>query len=194
MDKRSPPQPISMTDLRQDTYNIHWVIDEPLYGEVTSLNRVLVDRCGSEIDFSRGHRPHITLLMGSLLNSDSLSTALGRLSVLAQLLAPIQFVLGAPYLESCTHRYVFMDPVDPLPFVRAKASAALVMSGLFRLPSVGGPGNPPHISLAYITRECPFVDGVPSERTGQISTVRRIGVARCGPHGTCIDQLLIADV
>lgn len=184
-----------MTDLCQGTYNIHWVIEEPLYGEVTSLNRILVERCGSEIDFSRDQRPHITLLMGSLLNSDSLSTALGRLSVLAQQLAPIQFALGAPYLEPRTHRYVFMDPVDPSPFVRAKASAALVMSGLFRLPSVGGPDNPPHLSLAYITSSCPLVDdGVANERTGQISTVRRIGLARCGPHGTCVDQLLVADV
>lgn len=171
--------------------NVHWVIEGRLRQILVSLNRCFVAQSESEIDFSDEHQPHITIMMGDVLDEDEV---LARLTDVAKQLVPIQFRLGAPYRDLAGGRYVFMDPADPAPFIEAKLRAQATISSVLRPSTYGGASNPPHLSLAYVRRNCPMPHDAEVYASGELFTVSRIALSRCGDHGTCIDQIAAVDV
>ena len=171
--------------------NVHWVIEGRLRQILVSLNQSFVARCESEIDFSVEHQPHITIAMGYILNEDEV---LARFADVAKQLAPIQFGLGTPYRDPRGGCYVFMDPTDPAPFIKAKLRAHATMSGVLRASTYGGASNPPHLSLAYTRRNCPMPHDAEVYASAEVFAVSRIALSRCGNHGTCIDQIEVLDV
>jgi hypothetical protein len=171
--------------------NVHWVIEGRLRQILVFLNRLFVTQCESEIDFSNEHQPHITILRGYALDEDEVRA---RFADFARQLAPIQFRLGAPYQDPRGGRYVFMDPADPIPFIQAKLRAQTAISSILRPSTNGGASNPPHLSLAYVRRNCSMPQDAEFYSSAELFVVNRIALSRCGDHGTCIGQIAAVDV
>jgi len=164
--------------------NINYILDAKAAEECFKINQKFCKQFSdSEIDFSKGCRPHMTLLMGEIDEKN--------LDFVAEMVKNMQFSsvgkifkLTKPYAKG---EYIFVDAVDLAPFINDCSMLLQRLDGVL-VPHrflISNGTTKPHISLCYSkTADLKLF----AESITELNTAKLVGVvvSKTGDHGTCL--------
>ena len=169
--------------------NINFVLDAKTEKECLKVNKQFCEQnSDSEIDFSKGCRPHMTLLMGEIdeKNYDYVVETVKNMQFCS---VGHRFKLTQPYAKG---EYIFVDAVDLDSFVQDCSALLqkLAVSDGVLIPHrflISNGTTKPHISLCY--SKTANLEQFAKSITN-LSEVELVGVvvSKTGNHGTCLLQ------
>lgn len=162
--------------------NINYVLNEKLTNESIEINKKAKSFQPSEVDFDKGFRPHITLILGEAKeeNVDKIINIVKNTKFKA-LNNKIEFqkpFLKGPYLMcEVVDRTLFKKDCDML----LEKLGDLIKPDEYLIST----GNPPHVTLAYCDNpKAELKDYVESLKPLSDIVLKEVVVSRAGIHGT----------
>ena len=175
--------------------NIHFCLEEPLSSEIKSLNKVLVTQ-GSDIDFSKEHIPHLTVLMGNVPSLENYTKILKGISEVASETKRQKITVTNPYIVTPKRNFLFMDVAPKNRIKYIKYAFFNKIKKYMRFDYYGMPKVSPHITLGYIdtiTDEIGVrINEIRIEHSN--SVVSKIGISPASDKGTCLKEVFVVDL
>jgi len=172
--------------------NIHLIVDEQTAQFCRRVNTNIRRITDSAIDFSHTSPmiPHITLVTGEFVPSQTFEALTKATKTLAQKMKPLTLKLGPPYIEPLKGRFVLCNIQEDLAFTELRKMMRENILGTYLATPFPRP-RVPHITLAHIyTRQekvhsyLKLINAIPQAVCSQIE------ISHVGPMGACIDHLL----
>jgi len=166
--------------------NIHFIPTNYIVAKVKHLNQILVNN-GSEINFKRIHRPHITIVMGELRNGKTVEDLYEPMMNISKNLNSFPITLSKPYLVQKGNTYWFMDIQPERKIIDFKIYIYQELTQLIMPDKFGVPENKPHLTLGYTKNVSKNI--LDNTLYPKNSVIKEIGISIKGKRGTCLKRL-----
>ena len=189
---------ITTTPSEQDfpmQINIHFCLEKELYAEIKTLNQMLVVN-GSDIDFTKKHIPHLTVLLGNVPSLQNYTEILKGISKIASQIKKQKIVIYNPYRVTPKKNFVFIDVAPKNKIKMIKYAFFDEIKKYMHFSYYGRPKVSPHITLGYIENLSDEIENtITNIRIKHTSSViSKIGISPASDKGTCLKELCIIDL
>jgi hypothetical protein len=171
--------------------NIHLALDKPAIEYCMEVNAGIRSISDSVIvfDVNSPMIPHISLVMGTLLNDVDLLMIKKVVEEAASEFQPIQFHVFPPYLENVRTRYIFSDVEDGKGFVNLKNKLQQSLQDKYMCIQ-NDYSDQAHLTLGHIENNREEVKKhLHQIRANFDFLCTEIEFSDVGPKGTCINSL-----
>lgn len=171
--------------------NIHLALDEQTAQFCLRVNANIRRIAKSAIVFSDTSPmiPHITLVVGDFVPSQTFEALTKATETLAQKVKPLTLKLGQPYIEPLKGRFVLCNIQENLALTELRTMMRENVLGTYLTTPYARP-RAPHITLAHIySRQekvhsyLNLINGIPQAVCSQIE------ISHVGSKGACVDRL-----
>lgn len=175
--------------------NIHFCIDEKSHDKIKTLNQTLVG-LGSQIDFSKKHIPHITILMGTIPTINAYKRIVNSLVRLKHQINIQTIHVSKPYTVPPKHRFVFMDTSHGYKLKEIKYTIFNDIKDCIELEYHGGPETDTHLTLGYFESLDQNVKSVIDKMILNDSKLElsEIGISPASDRGTCLKEIFTVNL
>jgi len=171
--------------------NIHLALDEQTTQFCLQVNANIRRITPSAIVFSNTSPliPHITLVMGDVVPSQTIEALTKAVNRLAQPMKSLTLKLDQPHISPLKRRFVVCTLQEDPALTELRMLMRENMLGTYLSTPYAHP-RPPHITLAHIYRRQEQVQAyLKSIHELPQAVCSHIEISRVGPLGTCVDRL-----
>lgn len=171
--------------------NIHFAVDEQTAQFCRQVNANIRHITNSTIVFSGKSRmiPHITLVMGDFVPSQTFDALTTVTKALAQGVKPLTLKLGQPYIEPLRGRFVLCDIQEDSALTELRTMMRENILGTFLTTPFPHP-RAPHLTLAHIyTRQAKVYSYLKLINEMPQPVCSHIEISHVGPMGACVNRL-----
>lgn len=169
--------------------NIHIPIRGKLFSDCLEINKIINQKEKSAIDFSATSLqiPHLTLLMGTVYNKESLDNIFNTVAELSNKINPFVLPITNPYIKQPNNKYLFIDVKDNGTLEDFQNQLKRKINTEIECSRFGGINFEPHITLGYCASkfEKPMNFNL---SIGEIN-IDAIEISLSGSKGSCIGSL-----
>lgn len=171
--------------------NIHLALDEQTTQFCLQMNANIRRITHSAIDFSNKSpmSPHITLVMGDVVPSQTIEALTKATKRLVQKMKPLTLKLDQPHISPLKGRFVLCNIQEDPALTELRIMMRENILGTYLTTPYAHP-RPPHITLAHIYRRQEKVHSyLKSINELPQAVCSHIEISHVGPLGTCVDRL-----
>ena len=176
--------------------NIHLGIDEQTVEFCRQVNTNIRCFARSAIVFSEKSPmiPHITLVMGDFVPSQTFETLTRATELLARKVRPLALKLGQPYIDPSTGRFVLCDVEEHPALTELRKMIREALLGKYLTTPYANPREP-HLTLAHIYTGQEKVQSYLQSISELPEVVcPDIEISHVGPRGACVGRLFSFDL
>ena len=176
--------------------NIHFTVDEQTVEFCRQVNANIRWVTKSAIVFSDTSLmiPHITLVMGDFVPSQTFEALTRATEMLVQKVRPLTLKLGQPYIDPSTGRFVLCNIEEHSALTELRKMMRETMLGNYLTTPYANPRDP-HLTLAHIyTRQQKVQSYLQSINELPSVVGSHIEISHVGPRGACVDRLFAFDL